>query len=452
MSKPRAPSKAKPVADAEPLDENATELSLPIGARVLEILDVAYRARRPVLLEGTTGIGKSQIVGEFAAMNGINLIVLDLSLLEPPDLVGLPTIRDGRTHYASPAELPTIGRGVLMLEELNRAEIPVMQPALQLLSARRLHAYELPPGWICVAAVNPEDGDYQVNRLDPALRSRFLQVSVCADRESWLQWATRHNVHPVVLRVVSDHEDAFAQTSPRSWAYASEVLHVLSPEELQNRDLVRATLRGYLPPAWALLVTNAIAEYPVTPMLDADVLFATEGPEMLATLVKKLTQDKRLDAVTMVASRVRHALSRDAWAADALAGTVTLDQVEKLVASLPGDLRDQCLETAVESRAAAGLLKGLDIFPSRVIDGYDGSAARESVQEWRRKAQLHRVRLVVVGVLRWLRAQPESGAIAKDKKRSRQLEALIEDAGSLMAQDLDRWLRARVSSQSNATT
>jgi hypothetical protein len=153
----------------------ATELAVPIGPRVVEVLELAYRARRPILLEGPTGIGKSQIVAEFARASGLELVVLDLSLLEPPDLVGLPMIADGRTHYASPAELPTAGCGVLMLEELNRAEIPVMQPALQLLSARRLHAYELPPGWICVAAINPEDGDYQVNPSYLRPNRRFPQ-------------------------------------------------------------------------------------------------------------------------------------------------------------------------------------------------------------------------------------------------------------------------------------
>lgn len=231
--------------------DRPTELAVPIGSRVIDLLDVAWRARRPVLLEGPTGIGKSQIVAQFAASRGLAFTVLDLSLLEPPDLVGLPVIRDGRTHFASPAELPTSGNGVLMLEELNRAELPVMQPALQLLSARRLHSYELPPGWICVAAINPEDGDYQVNHLDPALRSRFLQLSVCASRETWLPWARQCGVHPVVLSLVNEHVDAFTHAPPRSWACASEVLQVLTAQEAKTPDIVRPLLRGYLPPAWA---------------------------------------------------------------------------------------------------------------------------------------------------------------------------------------------------------
>jgi MoxR-like ATPase len=90
------------------------------------VLALAYRARRPVLLEGPTGIGKSEIVRHVADALGIETIVLDLSLLEPPDLVGLPVITSGsgapRTTYALPEVLPTSGAGILMLEELNRAE------------------------------------------------------------------------------------------------------------------------------------------------------------------------------------------------------------------------------------------------------------------------------------------------------------------------------------------
>src|SRR6185436_15270784 len=59
--KHRAPrgSHASPDGSAAP---RATELAIPIGPRVVEVLELAYRARRPILLEGPTGIGKSQIV------------------------------------------------------------------------------------------------------------------------------------------------------------------------------------------------------------------------------------------------------------------------------------------------------------------------------------------------------------------------------------------------------
>jgi hypothetical protein len=78
----------------------------------------------------------------------------------------------GRTVYAPPSILPLDGEGILLLEELNRAERHVQHPAVQLLTARRQHKYELPPGWSCIAAVNLGDGGYHVTPLDRALRAR----------------------------------------------------------------------------------------------------------------------------------------------------------------------------------------------------------------------------------------------------------------------------------------
>ena len=84
---------------------------IPVGPRLEAVLELAYRARRPVLLEGPTGIGKSEVVRKVADRLGVATVVLDLSLLEPPDLVGLPVIHEGRTTYALPQVLPQGGRG-----------------------------------------------------------------------------------------------------------------------------------------------------------------------------------------------------------------------------------------------------------------------------------------------------------------------------------------------------
>ncbi|MCS6902035.1 MAG: MoxR family ATPase, partial [Myxococcales bacterium] len=187
----------------------AARPELPVGPRLEAVLEIAHRARRPVLLEGPTGIGKSEVVQGLARRLGIGFVVLDLSLLEPPDLVGLPILAGGRTTYATPRLLPQDGEGILMLEELNRAERYIQQPALQLLSARRLHEYELPPGWSCFAAINPEIGDYQVTPLDPALRARFVHLLVRADRSAWLAWAVQAALHPAVLALARTHDRVF---------------------------------------------------------------------------------------------------------------------------------------------------------------------------------------------------------------------------------------------------
>ncbi|MBX7193931.1 MAG: MoxR family ATPase [Sandaracinaceae bacterium] len=419
-------------------DHEGAPLSVAIGPRVLEVLDVAYRARRAVLLEGPTGIGKSQIVAQFAARRGIEARVLDLSLLEPPDLVGLPVLEGGRTRYACPAELPTEGRGVLLLEELNRAEIPVMQPALQLLSARRLHGYELPPGWMCLAAINPEEDDYQVHTLDPALRARFLVLRVHADRDSWLAWAVGALVHPAVVSIVRDHDDAFDGAPPRSWAYASDVLHALEGDELHDESLLRILTRGFLPAAWSDVLSRAVSRGADTFGIDVAAFLEPGGGGELAARVRELELAGRADVVAAIAVRMARLLASPDLLVRAAAGTLTFATLEADLACFPGDLRVQCLRAAASSSAAPRLLEGLghELDPS----SYAGSTLSAEVRAWRARGELARVALVVRAATSWLDEPVASEERSERAARGRaMIEALVRDAGPL-ADELRRRL------------
>jgi hypothetical protein len=198
------------------------------GRELVDLINLCYQADRPPLLVGRHGVGKSEILAQAARELGIGFIVRDLSLMEPPDLIGLPKM-DGRvTRYAPPAFLPTEGRGLLVFEELNRCPQYMRGPTLQLLTARTLNDYRLPEGWLPAAAVNPADGAYEVDELDPALVSRFVRVNVEASPKEWLAWAKAQGVHPDVLAYVEADPSVFdgGQSNPRAWKYASDLLHV----------------------------------------------------------------------------------------------------------------------------------------------------------------------------------------------------------------------------------
>jgi MoxR-like ATPase len=142
---------------------------------LIKLLAVLYLKRRAALLIGPHGIGKSSILEQLKALLGLdNVIVRDLSIMEPCDLAGVPQFRKGKTYYATPSWLPTRGTGIIVLEELNRCPPHMRAPAMQLLTARTLNDYTLPPGWSIMAAINPDEGDYQVQTMDPALLSPAL--------------------------------------------------------------------------------------------------------------------------------------------------------------------------------------------------------------------------------------------------------------------------------------
>lgn len=361
------------------------------------MLEIAYRARRPALLEGPTGIGKSEIVQSVARRLGLRSVVLDLSLLEPPDLVGLPRVEGDRTTYALPAFLPRDGAGILMLEELNRAERYIQQPALQLLTARRLHEYELPPGWACFAAVNPESADYQVTPLDPALRARFLQIPVRADRASWLAWAAQAGVHPVVLAVARAHDRVLDEVPPRTWAYVGQVLAALTAAERADGGLLRDVLSGYLPPAWVEIVLAQREGWSASLDVDVHKLLHDYAPNSaLQKRVRGYRDAGQTDRLDEIAHRLKAIVASPEGGVLVGRGELTLASFEALLADLPGDAREALQETFAANPTLTPLV---EVRPDEILRAYAGSAAARRVASWLADPlKQHRVGLLVTSV------------------------------------------------------
>lgn len=159
-------------------------------------LPYAIKANASVMIHGLHGIGKSQCVKQFAEENGMNFIDRRLSQVESGDLLGLPDVSGEVTRYKLPSWLPTEdnygkdSKGILFLDEINRARRDVLQGVFQLVLDRQLGDYTLPKGWAVISAVNPNTDDYDVtNVFDEALMDRFLHVKLTPSMEEFLSYA-----------------------------------------------------------------------------------------------------------------------------------------------------------------------------------------------------------------------------------------------------------------------
>jgi len=211
------------------------------------IIEAAALADDTVIMNGKHGIGKSQIVKQFAKEGDYHLEELFLSHQEVGDLIGIPhTIEDGDstiTKWSIPIWLQRMNVAsqqgkhcVLFLDELNRAPIDVRQSALQLVLERQIHEHILPTvngtRTLIVAAQNPAD-DYQVDELDPALLDRFLYIDVEEDASAWLKWSRETGVNSIVRDFIKEFPDRLHWTpadspigsSPRSWEKLSDFLN-----------------------------------------------------------------------------------------------------------------------------------------------------------------------------------------------------------------------------------
>ncbi len=250
--------------------------TITLGEPLIDLVKLSYNAKVALLLEGPHGIGKSEVVEEAGRRMGIETRTIDLSLCEPMDLVGLPQFANGRTRFAPPTLLPSSGAGLLILEELNRAPSHVRRPCLQLVSARALNEYRLPDGWQIVACTNPSheddhDAQYDVDELDPALVSRFLEVRVAPGIAEWLAWASKQQVHAAVVDFIRRSGVQALTTGgaqPRGWVMVSRLVQEWERGDRADHALLCAAVIGAIhDEVWGVgfLRTYLDNEKPLTP-------------------------------------------------------------------------------------------------------------------------------------------------------------------------------------------
>jgi MoxR-like ATPase len=206
----------------------------------------------PLMIWGAPGIGKSQIVAEAAAHHQAPLIDIRLSQMEPSDLRGIP-FRDGNhVVWAPPAMLPQVARdgeqGILFLDEINSAAPTVSASAYQLVLDRRIGDYQVPPGWLIIAAGNRQ-GDRGVTYTMPApLANRFSHVELEVNLDDWMLWAWKQGIDdrviaflrfkPELLFVFEPEHSHQAFPTPRTWEFTSRALQKFA----DTPDLLREAL------------------------------------------------------------------------------------------------------------------------------------------------------------------------------------------------------------------
>ncbi len=186
--------------------------------------------RKPVLLRGRHGIGKSCVVYQTAEALGLPVVERRASQMTEGDLLGLPTTDGGTTSFCPPdwyAECCNEPR-VLFLDEVDRATVEVRQGIFELTDSRKLAGHHLHPDTVIFAAVNGgEHGEqYQVGEMDPAELDRWTVFDVEPSIEDWLTWA-KDNVDGMVWDFINNNRNHLEHTgdfepnkvypSRRSW-------------------------------------------------------------------------------------------------------------------------------------------------------------------------------------------------------------------------------------------
>ena len=203
-----------------------------------QIVDHVTAVRKPVLLRGRHGIGKSTVVYQYAAQQNMEVVERRASQMTEGDLVGLPSIEADSTRFNPPdwfkaaCDRPV----VLFLDEVDRATLEVRQGIFELTDSRKLNGHKLHDDTLIFAAVNGGEhgAQYQVGEMDPAELDRWTVFDIEPSVEDWLAWANDSGISQEIFNFINqnrahlEHTDDFEPNkvypSRRSWERLDQCL------------------------------------------------------------------------------------------------------------------------------------------------------------------------------------------------------------------------------------
>jgi hypothetical protein len=229
-------------------------------------------------LVGGPGTAKTTIMREF--VNMLNQMTPDdptwelttavLSRMEPGDF-GIPFNHNGDVKFLIPSFLPfnRPAKGILFLDEWDRASAEMQNVSLQLMLDRNFHGNTLPDTVFVTMACNGTS-DMYTTPLSEAARSRCCTIYVSAHaagfEKSWMEWAQNADVNPEVMAfrkylgasTIAKHE-SFEEGSvcnDRTLEFASRILKAVDTVDFDTTDILQPLLAGVIGKAAAIELLN----------------------------------------------------------------------------------------------------------------------------------------------------------------------------------------------------
>lgn len=196
------------------------------------------KRQTPICIWGKHGIGKTEIVEQIAHSNDYQFAyIAPAQFEEMGDLVGMPMVEDGITTFKAPEWVPTSpGPGILLIDDVNRADDRILRGIMQLLQNFELVSWKLPPKWQIVLTANPDGGDYSVTPMDNAMLTRMMHISMEFDVKEWAKWAEQNGIDERGINFVLTYPEIVdgERTTPRTLV---QFFEAISPIENLSEHL-----------------------------------------------------------------------------------------------------------------------------------------------------------------------------------------------------------------------
>ncbi|MHA2403484.1 MAG: ATP-binding protein [Candidatus Kariarchaeaceae archaeon] len=293
---------------------------------------------------GESGIGKTSAIVQLADEMGLNFVKLNLAQIEElGDLVGFPKkeyqmainkgtedkpqwftkwideilIEDARNKgyqatgkdrmsYSPPEWISDKEGGILLLDDWNRADIRFIQAVMEIVDRGEYISWKLPKDWHIILTSNPDTGDYLVQSIDSAQRTRFITALLKFDVETWAKWAETEGIDGRCINFLLMHPELVTQdTNARS---ITTFFNAISSYKVFEDDLpmIQMIGEGSVGPEFSTMFTQFINNK-LDKLVDPKTMLTHDSHEYVKKAVREavgIDHNYRADIASVLCTRL----------------------------------------------------------------------------------------------------------------------------------------------------
>ena len=212
-----------------------------------------------------------------------------------------------RMSYCAPEWIADKKKGgILLLDDWNRADVRFIQACMELVDRQTYISWTLPKDWHIILTANPDNGDYMVNSVDSAQKTRYITANLKFDVNVWAKWAEEAGIDSRCINFLLMHPELVTQeTNARSISTFFNAISSIEKFE-ESLSLIQMIGEGSVGDEFSSMFTmfiNNKLDKLVTPM---DLLTHADEKYILGELRSCIGKDDtyRADIASALATRL----------------------------------------------------------------------------------------------------------------------------------------------------
>jgi hypothetical protein len=294
-------------------------------SKIISFLKKSIPSRLPVLVKGSPGIGKSDIIGQVC--NGIDaeLIIEYPQVSDPTEYKGFPFVSGKNKDHAEFLPFGNLKKlisanklTVCFFDDVGQSPVAVQAALMQLILSRRVNGHSISPEVCFVAATNRHTDRAGVTGLLEPVKSRFVTIlELEVDTDDWVSWALQNNLpteliafirfRPALLNDFKPTNTLTNSPSPRTVHNVGKLMGMGLPRECEYEAFSGAAGEGFAAEFCGFLQIYRELPNPDTVLMNPEKAVVPESPAALYAICGALAtraSENTMDRIVKYSYRI----------------------------------------------------------------------------------------------------------------------------------------------------